>query len=62
MLSNMTGDFNKSDELVTDLKIQILWDVMVCPTADAIYVTMESNTQEDLIFSDIARYNLKLCY
>ena len=48
--------------LVRDLKIQILWDVMACPTADCIYQTTESNTQEDLIFSDAARYNLKLFY
>ena len=58
----MTGDINTSDELVTDLKIPILWYVMVCPTADGTYATTESNTQEDLIFSDIARYNLKLRY
>jgi hypothetical protein len=57
----MTGDLNMSDELVTDLKIQILWDV-ACPTADGIYAMAESNTQEDLIVSDIAHYNLKLCY
>jgi len=58
----MTGDFNTSDEVVPDLKIQILWDVMACQTAYGIYPTTESNTQQDLIFSDAARCNLKLCY
>jgi hypothetical protein len=62
MLSKMTGDFNTSNELVTDWKIQILWNVMACPTADGIHPTTESNTQENLIFSDIARYKLKLCH
>ena len=40
----MTGGLNTSDELATDMKSQILWDVMVCPTADGIYATTESNT------------------
>ena len=62
MLSKMITGFNTSDELVTDLKIQILWDVLACQTAGGIHPTTESNTQENLIFSDIARYNLKFCY
>ena len=58
MLSNMTGDFNTSDERVTNLKLKIFWDVMACQTADGIYPTTQSNTQEDVIFS-VTTHNLK---